>query len=75
MTGVVIPYEIGYATDFTNDILPRHYQIGGWYDTREYADPLNNADGTPAITLCPPPWPLRSIFPLRPENYPTRSEQ
>lgn len=48
-TGATIPYEIGYATDFTNDPLPRHYGIGGWLDVSKLADPLLDANGNPAV--------------------------
>ncbi|MCE9579685.1 MAG: carbohydrate porin [Deltaproteobacteria bacterium] len=39
-TGVVVPFEIGYATTRANDRLPRAYQLGGWYDTGDYEDPI-----------------------------------
>ena len=47
-TGVTIPFEIGYATDFAHDPLPRHYGIGGIYDASRLADPLLDAAGRPA---------------------------
>jgi len=48
-TGVVIPYEVGYGTDFTQDRLPRRYRIGGWFDRGDYSDPLLDADGGFAV--------------------------
>jgi porin len=42
-TGIVIPAELGYTTD-TN-----LYAVGGWYDTGEYSDPLNDVQCTPAL--------------------------
>ena len=47
-TGVTIPFELGYATDFANDRLPRHYGIGGIYDASRLADPVLDASGRPA---------------------------
>ncbi|AHJ64801.1 Porin [Granulibacter bethesdensis CGDNIH4] len=43
--GVMIPFELGYATTFENDRLPRHYQIGGWYDATNYNDPSRDTQG------------------------------
>lgn len=48
-TGVTIPTELGYATDFTNDVLPRHYGIGVIYDASKRADPFYDANFAPAI--------------------------
>lgn len=48
-TGVIVPYELGYATDFSNDRLPRRYQIGGWFDRGDYTDPLLDDDGSYAV--------------------------
>jgi porin len=42
-TGVTVPLELGYTTD------QNLYAVGGWYDTGAYSDPLNDADGTPAL--------------------------
>jgi porin len=44
-TGVTLPFEIGYASSFADDPLPRHYQLGGWYDSSIYADPLLDRNG------------------------------
>lgn len=44
-TGVIVPWELGYSTDFTNDRLPRHYILGGWFDRGDYADPLSDDRG------------------------------
>ncbi|AHJ62176.1 Porin [Granulibacter bethesdensis] len=43
--GVIVPFELGYATTFENDRLPRHYQIGGWYDATHYDDPSRDIQG------------------------------
>ncbi|TVV75134.1 carbohydrate porin [Sphingomonas solaris] len=48
-TGVIVPFELGYGTDFANDRLPRHYQAGGWIDRGDYADPLVDAAGAIAL--------------------------
>jgi porin len=42
-TGVVIPTELGYTT------ASNLYAIGGWYDTGEYGDPLDDAAGGDAL--------------------------
>jgi porin len=44
-TGAIMPFELGYATTFKNDALPRHYQIGGWVDRSSYASPLYSENG------------------------------
>ncbi len=44
-TGAIMPFEFGYATTFANDELPRHYQIGGWYDGSKYSNPLYDVNG------------------------------
>jgi len=44
-TGAIMPFELGYATSFKNDDLPRHYQVGGWVDRSSYASPLYSEDG------------------------------
>ena len=43
--GATFPVEFGYRTNAQNDALPRGYDIGGFYDTGNYADPLLNAAG------------------------------
>ena len=48
-TGVTIPFELGYSTDFSNDAMPRHYGIGGYYDASQYSDPFTDANGNPAV--------------------------
>ncbi len=45
LTGVTVPMQVGYSTDFTNDPLPRAYSIGGFIDTGHYADPYYNNAG------------------------------
>lgn len=42
VTGVVVPFEIGYQTDFSNDEYPRHFKLGGWYNDAPSVDPLLN---------------------------------
>jgi porin len=48
-TGVIVPWEIGYGTDISNDRLPRHYILGGWFDRGDYSDPLRDDQGGIAI--------------------------
>jgi porin len=48
-TGVVTPVELSYTTTFENDLFPRNYRIGGWYDTGEYTDPVRDDQGGLAI--------------------------
>jgi len=48
-TGFIVPYEVGYASDFKTDRLPRHYILGGWVDRGDYADPLLDDRGGIAI--------------------------
>ncbi|KQM21579.1 carbohydrate porin [Novosphingobium sp. Leaf2] len=48
-TGVIVPWEAGYGTDFTNDRLPRHYIVGGWFDRGDYSDPLRDDQGGIAV--------------------------
>ena len=43
-TGVVVPVEVGYETDFGNDPYPRHYKFGAWYNSAPSTDPLLNTD-------------------------------
>jgi porin len=47
-TGIVTPTELGYTT------ASNLYAIGGWYDTGAYSDPLNDADGQPALVAGQP---------------------
>ena len=42
-TGVIVPVEAGYETDFSNDRRPRHLRVGGWYNNAPSTDPLLNA--------------------------------
>ena len=44
-TGVVIPMELGYATTFANDAMPRNYGVGAIVDQSDYSDPVLNAAG------------------------------
>lgn len=41
-TGVVVPVEVGYATNFGNDPLPRNYGIGALIDRSDYQDPVQD---------------------------------
>lgn len=45
-TGTFVPYEVGYATSLANDDLPRHYKLGGYYDSSLYSDPARTSDGS-----------------------------
>jgi porin len=44
-TGIVVPYELGYAAG-ENEQLARHYRFGGWLDTGDYTDPSRDELGT-----------------------------
>ncbi|MBB6254295.1 carbohydrate porin [Nitrospirillum iridis] len=48
-TGAVVPFELGYAPGGRGSDHPGHYQVGGWYDSSTYADPLNDASGRPSV--------------------------
>jgi porin len=41
-TGVVVPVEVGYSTNFGNDPLPRNYGIGAIIDQSDYSDPVQD---------------------------------
>ncbi len=41
-TGFVLPVEIGYGTDYATDPFPRHFKLGGWYNSAPYTDPYLN---------------------------------
>lgn len=41
-TGFVLPFEIGYGTDYRNDPYPRHFKLGGWFNSAPYTDPFLN---------------------------------
>jgi porin len=45
-TGVIVPFAVGLQTTFANSRLPRRYEIGGWYDSSTYTDPLLAANGS-----------------------------
>ncbi|MEG3125927.1 carbohydrate porin [Sphingomonas sp. GB1N7] len=44
-TGFIVPFELGYKSDYTNARLPRHLILGGWIDRGDYADPLLDTQG------------------------------
>jgi porin len=46
-TGVLIPVEVGYETNFTNDPYPKHFKVGGWYNSADFTDPRKNVLGLP----------------------------
>ncbi|MDP4021197.1 carbohydrate porin [Methylobacterium sp. NEAU 140] len=48
-TGAVIPFELGYTTNFATDRLPRNYGIGGIVDRSDYPDPVYNRLGGPLV--------------------------
>lgn len=43
--GATIPIQLGYQTTYANDPYPRSYDIGAFYDTMAYTDPLLNTLG------------------------------
>ena len=48
-TGFNVPFEVGYATTFANDPLPRHYGVGAVIDRSSYNDPVLDQDGGDAL--------------------------
>ena len=44
-TGYVLPFEVGYGTEFATDPYPRHFKVGGWYNSAPYSDPFLNTRG------------------------------
>lgn len=38
-TGYVVPFEVGYGTEYSSDPYPRHFKLGGWYNSAPYNDP------------------------------------
>ncbi|WP_157218297.1 carbohydrate porin [Flavisphingomonas formosensis] len=48
-TGYIVPFELGYGSDFGTDRLPRHYILGGWVDRGDYTDPLRDDRGGIAV--------------------------
>lgn len=45
--GEMIPWEIGYNSEYTSDPYPRKYVLGGTYDSIDYADYYYNTEGRP----------------------------
>ena len=45
--GVFVPAEMGYKTNFDNDAYPRGFDVGGYWDTSAFNDPLYNSSGLP----------------------------
>lgn len=41
-TGYVVPFEAGYGTEYATDPYPRHFKLGGWYNSAPYNDPFLN---------------------------------
>jgi len=50
-TGYVLPFEVGYGTEYATDPYPRHFKVGGWYNTAPYNDPFLNTAGRPRGTF------------------------
>ena len=49
-TGYVIPFEVGYGTEYSTYPYPRHFKLGGWYNSAPYNDPyLNTRDRSRAL--------------------------
>jgi carbohydrate-selective porin OprB len=51
--GAMVPFQVGYETNFDNDQFPRTFDVGAYYDSSAYADPLatNPAFGGAAPAL------------------------
>jgi porin len=47
VSGFTVPFQVDYGTDFSNDSHPRHFVLGGWYNSADYNDPYLNAAGKP----------------------------
>lgn len=49
-TGYVLPFEAGYGTEYATDPYPRHFKLGGWYNSAPYNDTyLNTRDRSRAL--------------------------
>jgi len=35
----VVPFEVGYGTEYSTDPYPRHFKLGAWYNSAPYNDP------------------------------------
>ena len=53
-TGVVAPWAVG----FKRSSRPGYYELGGWYDTSDYSDPLLDENHQPAAETGQPYAPL-----------------
>lgn len=42
VSGVTVPVQLDYGTDFATDRYPRHLMVGGWYNSADYVDPYLN---------------------------------
>src|SRR5262245_40243367 len=48
-TGVIVPFQFGYSTTSRRADRPGTYEIGGWYDTAAYRDPVEDDAGEVAV--------------------------
>lgn len=46
-TGVVVPVELDYTTNFQQSAYPTAIQLGGYWDSSKYNDPAYNTAGQP----------------------------
>jgi len=44
-TGFIVPFELGYGSEYETARLPRHVILGGWVDRGDYNDPLRDTSG------------------------------
>lgn len=44
-TGFIVPFELGYGSEYATARLPRHVILGGWIDRGDYTDPLRDTSG------------------------------
>ena len=44
-TGYNVPFELGYATTFANDAMPRHFGVGAIIDQSTYSDAVLDTQG------------------------------
>ncbi len=47
--GFIVPFTLGYRTNWDSDRYPRTYEFGGWYDKTDYFHPLKDNAGNNAV--------------------------
>ena len=54
-TGVIVPFHVGHIRSDPGGRLRRRLEIGGWYDSSSYADPVVDDAGGAAVASGRPP--------------------